>query len=49
LVKWTKDFSNLIGREQKFVCSAFTLESNDLQNAYITTLFGSFDNKSFIF
>jgi hypothetical protein len=27
-VKWTKDYSNLIGGEQKFVCLAFTLKTN---------------------
>jgi hypothetical protein len=36
----------LIGREQKFVHSAFTLEANGLQNAYMAALFGSFGVKS---
>jgi hypothetical protein len=27
-IKPTKDYSNLIGGEQKYVCSTFTLESN---------------------
>jgi hypothetical protein len=41
-----KDFSNLIGGEQKFVHMAFTLEVNSLQNVYMTKLFGSFGVKS---
>ena len=44
--KGTKDSSNLISEEQKFVCWAFILEANDLQNAYMTIVFGSFGAKS---
>jgi hypothetical protein len=36
----------LIGGEQKFVRLAFTQEANDLQNAYMATLFGNFGAKN---
>jgi hypothetical protein len=36
----------LIGGEQKFVRSVFTLKANELQNAYMVALFGSFGSKS---
>jgi hypothetical protein len=44
--EWTRESSNLIGGEQKFVCLAFTLKANGLQNAYMTALFVSFGAKS---
>jgi hypothetical protein len=51
LVEWTRDSSNLIGGEPKFVHLAFTLEVNGqmdkrLQDIYMATLFGSFGTKS---
>jgi hypothetical protein len=48
LVERTKDSSNLIGGEQKFVCWAFTLEANRQRppNVYMAALFGSFGVKS---
>jgi hypothetical protein len=36
----------LIGEEQRHVCWTFTLEVNNLQNAYMTTLFVSFGAKN---
>jgi hypothetical protein len=38
-VERTRDFSNLIGVEQKFVHLAFTPETNGLQNVYMAVLF----------
>jgi hypothetical protein len=46
LIEKTKDSTNLIGGEQKFVRLASTLEINSLQNAYMASFFGSFGDKS---
>jgi hypothetical protein len=47
LVERTNDSKNLIGGEQKFVCFAFALEVNGLQNTYMVVLFGSLVPKIF--
>jgi hypothetical protein len=44
-VKLTKDSSNLIDGEQNFVHSAFTLNTNGLQNTYMATLSENFGAK----
>jgi hypothetical protein len=47
-----KEFSNVIGGEQKFVGSPFTVDTNGqfedniLQNVYMAVLFVSFGTKS---
>ena len=51
LVEQTKDSSNVIGREKKFVHLAFALEANNQRimpskNNYITSIFMNFGAKS---